>query len=174
MNRFPKTLPGCVHYIGCIWCVWMQPLRLVGLFFPDECVVWIRKPRSYTLRPEATAASRLHGCVWKTRLRLEGLFFPDAPEKSPETSPGEFHVGDWVWLRETKYDGAELCPVFAPRWTGLFQIWEVWDKSTYRLRSDPRYSGKKTISILRNPVNVNRLHRYVEREWKLETRAEAH
>ena len=94
------------------------------------------------------------------------------PEKSPGNPPGEFHVGDWVWLRETKYDGAELCPVFAPRWTGPFQVWEVWDKGAYRLRSDPKYSGKKTTSILRNPVNANRLRQYVEREWMLETRAE--
>jgi len=78
--------------------------------------------------------------------------------RSPEKSPGdrgqeEFHVGDWVWLRETKYDGIELCPVFAPRWTGPFQVWEVWGKGAYRLRSDPKYSGKKMTSILRNPVN---------------------
>jgi transposase InsO family protein len=93
------------------------------------------------------------------------------PEQFPgNAGQGEFHVGDWVWLRETKYDGAELCPVFAPRWTGPFQVWEVWDKGAYRLRSDPRYSGKKTASILRNPVNGNRLKAYVEREWQLETR----
>jgi len=95
------------------------------------------------------------------------------PGKSPEgAGRGDFHVGDWVWLRKTKYDGAELYPVFAPRWTGPFQVWEVWDKGAYRLLSDPKYSGKKTASILRNPVNGNRLMTYVEREWQLETRVD--
>ena len=94
------------------------------------------------------------------------------PERSPSNHPGreEFHVGYWIWLCETKYDGAELCPVFAPRWTGPFQVWEVWDKGAYRLRLDPKYSGKKTTSTLRNPVNGNRLKTYVEREWQLEAR----
>ena len=108
-------------------------------------------------------------------------FFPDIipgirdERRTSEVHPGtdaEYHVGDWVWLRETKYDGKELCPVFAPRWTGPFQVWEVWDKGAYRLRSDPRYSGKKTASIPRNPVNGNRLRIYVEREWQLQTRME--
>jgi transposase InsO family protein len=95
--------------------------------------------------------------------------------RTSETRPNadaEFHVGDLVWLRETKYDGKELCPVFAPRWTGPFQVWEVWDKGAYRLRSLPKYSGKQKPTILRNPVNANRLRQYVEREWKLGTGAE--
>lgn len=85
----------------------------------------------------------------------------------PVGAASEYHVGDMVWLWETKYDGKDLCPVFAPRWTGPFQVWEIWDKGAYRIRSVPRFSGKKTAGLLRNPVNGNRLKPYVESEWNL-------
>jgi len=51
-------------------------------------------------------------------------------------------------------------PVFAPRWTGPYQVWQVWDKGSYRLRPHPRFSGKKTPGQLRNPV-VETSPRYV-------------
>ena len=86
-------------------------------------------------------------------------------QRSPSNLDREkFHFGDWTWLHETKYYGIELCPVFALRWMSPFQVWEVWNKGAYRLQSDPKYVGKKTMVILRNPVNRNQMKTYMERE----------
>jgi len=68
-----------------------------------------------------------------------------------------------VQLRDTKYDVKGLSPVFAPRWTGPYDVWQVWDKGSHRLHSRPPLSGKKTPGLLRKPVNGGRLKAYEDR-----------
>jgi hypothetical protein len=106
------------------------------------------------------------------RLRTVSEIIPGIREARKDYSaplpPADgYHIGDWVWLRDTKYDVKGLSPVFAPRWTGPYQVWQVWDKGSYRLRSHPRFSGKKSPGLLRNPVNGGRLKVYEDREMLL-------
>jgi len=55
-------------------------------------------------------------------------------------------------------------PSVCPEMDESIQVWEVWNKGAYRLQSDPKYVGKKTMVILRNPVNRNQMKTYMERE----------
>lgn len=74
-----------------------------------------------------------------------------------------FQLGQGVWKREPKYDGkGKFIPVFAPRWTGSYVIYSVFDKDVYKLRTEA--AGGKKVGYLRNPVNGSRLKAYVEGE----------
>ena len=94
---------------------------------------------------------------------IPGLREACIPSKKDPKLPEQFGIGDWVWLRDTKFDVGSN-PVFAPRWSGPFQVWEVWDNNVYRVRSHPKYSGKKTPGLLRNPINGVRLKKFYDRD----------
>lgn len=64
---------------------------------------------------------------------------------------------------ESKYDGKDSAPVFAPRWSGPFIIHAVWDRNVYKLRTDPMVTGKQT-GFIRHPVNGPRLRVVVDCE----------
>ncbi|KAF8432182.1 hypothetical protein BGX38DRAFT_261913 [Terfezia claveryi] len=74
-----------------------------------------------------------------------------------------FELGQRVWKRESQYDAKGFVPVFAPRWTGPFEVHSVFEKNAYKLRTVPEVTGKR-IGYLRNPVNGARLRRYVDGE----------
>jgi hypothetical protein len=87
------------------------------------------------------------------RLRTTSEIIPGIREASKDDSAplppvDGYHIGEWVWLRDARYDVEGLAPVFAPRWTGLYQVWQVWDKGSYRLRSHPRFPGKEPPRLL--------------------------
>jgi len=70
-----------------------------------------------TVIPDST---ELHRELVARRLRFISDMIPGLraekcePAKVPDTDADGFHVGDWVWLRETKYDGKELRPALGP------------------------------------------------------------
>lgn len=73
----------------------------------------------------------------------------------------QFRVGQKVWKREPKYDGkGSFVPVFAPRWTGPYEIHSIYDKNVYKLRTIP--GGSKNMGYLKNPINGSRLKPYGE------------
>ena len=118
-----------------------------------------------TVIPDST---ELHRELVARRLRFISDMIPGLraekcePAKVPDTDADGFHVGDWVWLRETKYDGKELCPAFAPRWTGPFQVWEAWDKGVYRIRSDPKLPERRPLdssATLLTAIGLSRISR---------------
>ena len=70
------------------------------------------------------------------------------------------HISLLLPQREPKYDGkAKFVPVFAPRWTGPFVIYLIYDRNVYKLRTVP--DGGKKVGYLKNPVNGYRLKAYM-------------
>jgi len=94
------------------------------------------------------------------RLRTVSEVVPGIHEARKDYSPplppaDDYHIGDWVWLRDTKYDVKGLCPVFTPRWTGLYQVWQISDKGSYRLRSHPRFPARRHRVFCATPLTVD-------------------
>ena len=170
-EKIPWT--GCLAAVLWVYrCTAHSTTRVSPAFlvFGSNIRLPLENGDGYTVIPDSTDLHRelIARRIWFISDMIPGLRDEKRePGKAPTDIPEGFHVGDWVWLRETRYDNKELCPVFAPRWTGPFQVWEVWDKGVYRIRSDPKFTGKKTPGLLRNPINGNRLKPYVDRDWKL-------
>lgn len=85
----------------------------------------------------------------------------DKTRNMPHTPPPVYKMGQYVWLRNTKYDVHGIVPIFSERWIGPYTVAGVLPKNTYRLRTIPEISRKRTM-LLAQPVNGLRLKPFTE------------
>ena len=117
----------------------------------------------------AVSASRDHKAAVLQRLRFLMDVVPTlrAQPPPPDTRVPKviYEVGDKVWVRDSKYD-VGFVPVFAPRWKGPFFVKERLEKNTYRLRTIPEVSGKRSIALAL-PINGSRLRLASDQELSI-------
>lgn len=133
----------------------------IDVLLPFEVASW--SPRAPSDTP---VTNEQHRELVATRLRALIDLVPSLRDrqKIQKQAPKTllyFNVGDRVWARDSKIE--QHAPVFAPRWKGPFIMVVSMDKNVYRIRTDPKVTGKKT-GIVANSINGCRLWTFIDNE----------